>query len=233
MRYLWMLIVAGFGLTLNLNAYGQSDAERANRVGLEIELEEQQRLHRCYTLVEADPNEAYEFGLKWMNQGARPRAQDCVASSLIAKGHYDVGARTFERLAKMPVVFTPLERKIYWQKAGNAWILEENFEAAIFALSNALAFIERDYDTLADRARAHMLREDWTASERDWTEALSMKPGDADHIYMRAKTLFELHKFDAALQDVQLVMRLDPRDIDALVLRGEIINAKRLSLAAE
>lgn len=215
-----------FLASLIITAMGQS-------ASVEARVDEQKRLQACIARINEDPSEAYEDGLAWVYEGGRPFARQCTALALIELGHAEQGARQLEELANAENGGAIGQRVIYLTQAGNAWILAGAFEAAIITLDNAIRLNPHDPQLRADRAAALIELENWDEALGELDYALQAVPGDLSILKMRAETLLNLDEISAAERDVQSAMAIDGTDIQTLLLRGRVREAKRLQIEEE
>ena len=188
---------------------------------------EKQRLNACIEKTETNPGEAYEDALAWLNEGARPNAQYCAALSLSALGHHAEAAIRLETLSKLEGAGTLGERAVFLTQAGNAWLAAGLANESILAFTNALKLRKTDPELFKDRAAALIAADRSFEATLDLNQALSFNPVDAEAYRMRALSYFQQDAYDLALQDIDSSMRHEPANIDTLLLRGEIREAKR------
>ncbi len=188
---------------------------------------ESQRLNTCIETIDENPQEAYEDALAWLNEGARPNARYCAALSLSALGHHAEAATRLEDLAQQKSSGTLGERAVFLTQAGNAWLSAGLPDEAILAFTNALKLRKTDPELYKDRAAALMAADRSFEATLDLNEALTFNPLDAEAYRMRALSYLQQDAHDFALQDIETAMRYEPGNIDTLVLRGEIREAKR------
>ncbi len=193
-----------------------------------IMADEQSRLNACLTKQEDDPEDAYEDGLAWLNEGNRPAARYCTATSLIALGQYVEGADRLEALAAAPDGGAGADRAIYLTQAGNAWMLAQLPQEAVITLTDAMKFDDEDAALYQDRARAYLMLDSWSEAESDLDQAIARQPGDIQSYILRGEARLRQDKLDAAMEDVLQARSIDETDIDALLLRGRVREAIRL-----
>lgn len=215
-----MLISAAI---LSLNIVGQSLSANIGRA------DERMRLEACIARLEDDPEGAYEDGLAWTNEGNRPLARQCTALALIALGHAAEGAARLETLANAENAGGVRQRVIFLTQAGNAWILAGAFEAALVTLDNAIRLSPYDPELKVDRAAALVELERWSEAVEDLDAIQNQLPLNKDILKLRAEAHLNLENFEQAEQDINAAMHLDLQDVQTLVLRGRIREAKRLA----
>lgn len=199
---------------------GQSAAGTAGRAA------EQQRLEACIAKINEDAAEAYEDGLAWVNEGGRPFARQCTALALIELGQAAEGAVRLEDLANAANGGSIRQRVIYLTQSGNAWLLAGAPEAALVTLNNAILLNPNDPNLYADRAAASLELELWEDAETDLDLAYQWLPRDTSILKMRAQARLNLNDLDGAEQDINEAMAVDRTDIQTLLLRGRIRNAR-------
>jgi tetratricopeptide (TPR) repeat protein len=190
---------------------------------------EQERLEQCVTQIDRDAEVAYQDGLTWMAKGNRPAARHCTALALIALGQEAEGAARLEELANAPDAGSLEERGIYLAQSGNAWLLADMPDAAIVTLTNALKLLPNDGELYKDRARAYLKLGKLQEAGFDLDAAIQRAAGNAEAYRMRGYVLMKSNRLADAWKDVETAMRLAPKDIDVLVLRGDVREAMRVA----
>jgi tetratricopeptide (TPR) repeat protein len=194
------------------------------------------RLNACIEKIDRNAEEAYEDGLKWLYEGNRPPARQCTAMALIELGRQQKksdltaeGAARLEELANAKDGGDLDQRGIYLVQAGNAWILADRPEAAVVTLSNAMKLRPQDADLWKDRARAYVMMRKWPEAGKDLDTAISLSPGGDPEAYrLRAQVRLEDGRIADAGADIKMARRLAPRDVAVAVMRGRIVEARRL-----
>lgn len=195
----------------------------------DIAAAEQQRLNACIELVEDDPLAAYEDSLAWLGNGNRPRARYCNAIALLGLEHYEEAAARLEALANAPDAIELDSRALYMAQAGNAWLTASYPDAAITALSEAIKIDPRNGDYYKDRARGYLALDRWYEAIEDLTAVLNLQKNDPEAFELRARAHLGLNDLRNAEIDMLAALAQDPRNIDILLLRGEVREAMRLS----
>ena len=195
----------------------------------EIERAEQERLNQCIELVDEDPEAAYEESLRWLGEGAVPPARHCNALAMIGLENYKEGAARLEELANAPDAGGTGDRALYLAQSGNAWLSAGYPDAAITTLTNALKLAPNDGDVHQDRAAAYLMKDEWEKAITDLDTSLEKNPNDIEALRFRARAFLNLDRLDRAEADMSKALLLDNTNIDTLVLRGDIREAKRLA----
>ena len=195
----------------------------------EIARAEQTRLNTCIEVSQTNPEEAYEDSLAWLGQGNRPAARYCNALALLGLEEFEEAAIRLEALATAPDAVSIEDRTLYLTQAGNAWLTANYPDAALVAFSDALKLQTQDVDLYKDRAATYLALGRWVEAVDDLNATLALVPTDAEALGMRARAHLETENLPAAQADLQAALNQDPRDINLLVLRGEVREAVRLS----
>ena len=215
MRYLAIasLVSAGLVLAISPAAFAQTEKEK---------------LEQCLTQIDKDAETAYQDGLTWLSKGNRPAARQCTALALIALGQEAEGASRLEELANAPDAGGIDERGVYLAQSGNAWLLANIPEEAIVTLTNAMKLRPSDGELFKDRSRAQVMLKRWKEAGEDLDSAIVLSAADAEAYRMRGYALMKQNRLPEAWLDVVAAQRLAPKDINVLLLRGDVREAMRL-----
>ena len=138
------------------------------------------------------------------------------------------GAGRLEELANAKDAGDIEQRAIYLIQAGNAWMLAGSPDAAVVTLTNAIKLKPKDADLRKDRARAAMMLEKWPDAIKDLDTAITLSPGDGDAYRLRAQANLENGQLLDASRDIKLARRAAPKDVATVVLRGRIVEARKI-----
>ncbi len=188
--------------------------------------EEILRHDACAAKAESRPEEAYEDGLIWQNEGGGSAARHCVALALIGLNRTVDAAEKLDVLAASKDIPDAQTRAMMYAQAGNIWLLERNAAKAVASLDAAIAADPSSADSYIDRARAHAVAAAWQKAAADLTVALGKRPFDGLALRLRAAAYLELGQLDAADADIRAVLIENPGDVDGLVLRGRLREAR-------
>lgn len=201
-------------------ALAQTDAQRA----------ESQRYQACLDRISQSAEDAFEDALTWRNDGGGWPAQHCHARSLVALGEIRAGAEIMESIASIqrPGMLDH-ERLAIWLEAGEIWLEAGDYSAAEGAFSVAMALDESNPRALAGRGLANLKLEIWAQALADADAALMLNSGDAASWRVLAEA--HLARGDAlqAQSAIITATRLEPDNIEGLLLRGRINEAIRLA----
>jgi tetratricopeptide (TPR) repeat protein len=183
------------------------------------------RLEACLEKVEQAPQAAYEDALNWIYEGSRPEARQCLALSLLATGRLSEGALELEALARAPDGGSVEDRVTALTIAADAWLEGEAWEQALGALDSARR-LNAQADVALARAKALGGLARWTEAAAELDRAAT-NGGGAAVMRERARARLNLGQLEGALADAEAALAADPRDVDALVVRGNVREALR------
>jgi len=196
-----------------------------------------ERFQQCVASIDRDAAAAYEEAMAWAADGHSMFAYRCAAMAMVGQNRYAEGARRFEQLATALGTHDGALRAELFSQAGNAWLLDRDPTRARSALTRAIVLMEGDRtfmpDLLIDRARAYAQEGDYRHAEEDLSTALDLRGNDPLALRLRASARMHQNSFDLALADAEAAVAADPSNVDALLMRGHAIEAKRTSVAVE
>lgn len=196
-------------------------------------LREQQRFDSCLDRVDRDADGALEDSQTWRLQGGGWPARHCEALSLIALGEVEVGARMLDALATTPRPGSEMiVRLVQWQAAGEAWLQIDQPEAALASFAAGLALAPDAIELRLGRARAALALGDWQTLDQDAARLVETAPYLPESWSMRSRARLEAGDYTGAFLDVEEARLRAPEDVDILVLRGRILEARRVSGAS-
>jgi regulator of sirC expression with transglutaminase-like and TPR domain len=112
-------------------------------------------------------------------------------------------------------------------RAGNAWLLARDPAHALPLFTRAVSLASKNPDILIDRARAYAMAADWRKAEEDLSAALDARPEDPLALMLRATARMQAGAFELALTDAEKAQRLDPKNVDVLLVLGQAKEAMR------
>lgn len=174
----------------------------------------------CMSMVQAQPQSAFEQAEIWAAQGGEQAAQHCAAVALIALGRFVEAAQRLERIAaEMPANVIEPRARIYGQ-AGQAWLMTGEGSKAVRAYSAALTLTPADIELMIDRSLARATEGQYWEAVDDLNRAHDLAPGRADILVLRASAYRTLEATDLAADDLTRALALDPGNPDGLLERG-------------
>ena len=191
---------------------------------------ETERYLSCLERVATDHEAAFEDALAWRMEGGGWPAAHCEARAVIALGDVASGAAMMEEQANAEVSGrNEAIRVSMLVEAGDAWLMIAQAEAAGRAFAAALDLAPLDLDALLGQAETSVALGAWDAAESAATAGIEQAPGLADGWRLRALARLETGALDAAWDDMESAREIEPENIEILVLRGRINEARRLA----
>lgn len=212
--------IAGLALPLLLAASASAQDETPSF--------EQAQYEACLALIDRSPEAAYEEGLAWRAQGGGWPAMHCIALARYALGQHGIAARRLESTAEGAVVATDATRAIILGQAGDAWIAAREFAFAERAFRRGQELAADDAGLALGVAEALAQQEKWAEAEQAASHALALDSAMVRAWRVRGQARLELGNLEGAASDLAEALGRDNEDIDALVLRGRINEARRL-----
>jgi tetratricopeptide (TPR) repeat protein len=152
------------------------------------------RLNACVEKLETDPENAYEDGIKWIYEGNRPQARQCTAMALIELG----------QLQKKPDLISEGAARL--EELANAKDAGDIDQRAIY---------------LTQAGNAWLIAGSPDAAIVTLTNAMKLKPKDAELYKDRARAALVMDKWSDAIKDLDSAIDLSPGDGEAYRLRAE------------
>lgn len=100
-----------------------------------------------------------------------------------------------------------------------------NVKLAFQAVNRSLELIpqtDKEFCSFAHYTRGILLKnyQQWELAETDFNEAIRFNPNDVENYTCRAEVLLQLHKYDAALDDLTTALKLDSKaDVADLMMQ--------------
>ena len=116
---------------------------------------------------------------------------------------------------------------VTWRLLGHGLAVTEHSEAAIEALTRAVALDPKHARSWVDRAILLSNRGEHAKALADAEKALALEPGDASALAARAYARAELGQLDDALADADRALALDAKQGTAFVTRGIVAHHRK------
>lgn len=183
------------------------------------------RHEECVRLVVEDIEEGRIGAQRWASEGGGAPAQHCLAIADLAAGYPKLAAIRLRDLAERADAGDETARARVLAESALAWLdageIKEAEAAIDAAKARAPALPELDFVA----AKIYAADTRWQAAA-DAVTAAEKKGVKAPESYViRARALRALGRDDDAANDVVAALSLDPFNIDALTLRGELQQA--------
>ncbi len=200
-----LLAVAAPGFAL-----AQDDGEAA----------QEQKYQSCMKLTQTKPRAALKQAMEWEKAGGGDAARHCVAASYMGLKQYDDAAMELERMAQtMPQVKAPLMAQLFFQ-AAVAWKEFGKPELALNDINQGLKLNKNSVELLVLRATIYGDQEKYFEALDDLNAAYDLTSDRAGILTLRARAYRGLGQSDLAKDNVEMALKADPNDPDALLERG-------------
>ncbi len=187
---------------------GLSDAENAKQD------------RACMLLVERSPTDALESAIEWEKRGGGDAARYCQARAYLALGQLEDGALALERIAQtMPQVKAPRASDMFLE-AGMAWAQADKLQLALHDVNEGLKLQPKNVDLLVYRAKIYGNGGEFFDALDDLNAANDMAPQRADILVLRATAYRYLENVDLARDNIELALKAEPENPDALLEHG-------------
>ena len=176
----------------------------------------------CVALARKDPAAASERARRWSDGGGGAPAAHCLALADLAAGKPRLAAIRLAELAERSDSGDALARARLFGQAALAFIEADDAagaEAAILAAS-ALAPNGGEIDLYAARVHVAAGKNQAAIDAVDRAERLQLV-SPAGYV-ARARARIALQQLHEAAEDIVLALKLDPLNVDALTLRGDL-----------
>ncbi len=180
----------------------------------------------CIAEVEREPGRGYSTAARWAANSGDPAAQHCLALAEIALGKKTTGARRLRALAEHEAGDPGLRGRLLVQ-AIDAFLSADLPREAEEAADAALAIAPTSFAVNTAAAKAFATTGRWGRVVETVDAADADGRAAAGLIILRGRALQALGDYERALEDVIEAISRDPENIDALVLRGELLQATR------
>ncbi|MGB0920000.1 MAG: hypothetical protein ACPG06_00345 [Alphaproteobacteria bacterium] len=194
---------------------------------------EQERYETCLSLIDQNPDQAFDMAIEWRDNGGRMPARHCAALALIGLELYPQAAERLELLAVAPGRAGTLLRAEILGQAGMAHALHGDSAAARIAFERALDMLRQaDLDgpenlapLLVDLASVHLMFGDAQSTldiTREIVDALDTHPPHimAEALALRASALRGVEDKGGADREAQAALAYQPNHPRALYERG-------------
>jgi tetratricopeptide (TPR) repeat protein len=175
--------------------------------------DQEARYRDCVQLSQRDPSKAYDQAQDWHDKGGGGAARHCAALALIGMGRYEDAATVLQQLAEdiqISATASPLGERTgetlranLLSQSGNAWLMAKQYKSAETVLTDALKYVSKD------------------------------SPVARDILVDRARAEGGNRNFDAALNDLDKAIQIDPGLAEAYVYKASALReTNQVGLAA-
>ena len=208
---LFLAALAASPLCLSLSAAAQAPEEQLDP-----------RYADCVQLLDADLDLGRVAAQQWVDEGGGAEARHCLAVADLKAGFPKLAALRLEEIAQRKDAGDDYVRARIYSQAAEAWLEAEEPEYAERALDQALGLVPDSAELYLSAAKVYAAQERW----RDVINAVNTAEGggfgSAETYVLRGRGRYVLAAYETAAEDVVAALTIDPKNIDALVLRGDL-----------
>lgn len=179
----------------------------------------------CIRQVEDDVAKGRASAERWVLEGGGLAAQHCRAIADRAAGFPKLAAIRLTDIAEQLSAEDSAPKATIYAEAALAFLEADLPGEARAAIEAGIDLDPARGDLHIIAAKTYARLEEWQKAADAVSEAQSHDGLTAESLTIRARARRALAKNDLAAEDVASALRLDPFNLDALVLRGELIQA--------
>jgi tetratricopeptide (TPR) repeat protein len=179
----------------------------------------------CLGTIEDDLELGRRAAQIWAAEGGGANAQHCLAMADSAAGFSKLGAARLETIAQRKDAGDDLIRARLYAQAAEAWLDAEKTDAALTALNAAFEHAPEAGELYLTAAKIHAFKEQWQEAAAAVNEAEKAGFASADAYIARGRANLALGNPEAAAEDVVSALSIEPTNINALTLRGDVQRA--------
>lgn len=176
----------------------------------------------CVMLVEADLEVGRIAAQQWAAEGGGADAQHCLAIADIAAGFPKLGAARLEEIAQRKDAGDDYVRARLLAQAAYSWLQADELTLAEDAINRAFALASDSGELQLTAAQIYAAQKKWPQVVAAVTAAEESGFASSATYVLRGRAYTELGDYQTAAQDVVSALSIDPTNVDALVLRGEL-----------
>ncbi len=176
----------------------------------------------CLTLVEADLEVGRLAAQQWSAEGGGADALHCLSVADLAAGFPKLAAARLEEIAHRKDAGDDYVRARLLAQAAYAWLQGSETEFASKAIQDAFILVPDSGELHLTAAQIYAAQKKWQQVVISVTEAEDAGFVSSTAYVLRGRGYITFGNYERAAQDVVNALTVDPLNVDALVLRGEL-----------
>ena len=180
------------------------------------------RYVECVTLVETDLEAGRRAAQQWVSDGGGAEARHCLSIADIRAGFPKLAALRFEEIAQRKDAGDDYVRARLLAQAVEAWLKAKEPDHAEAALDLALELVPDSAELQLTAAKVYAAQERWQETITAVSRAEDDNIVSAETYVLRGRGRYVIGAYERAAEDVVTALTLDPVNVDALVLRGDL-----------
>lgn len=179
----------------------------------------------CIAGLAQDVEKGRAAASQWYADGGGAPALHCLAVADLAAGFAKLSAIHLEELAARPDAGDELVRARILSQAAQAWLEAQEPQLAEKAIDAAFAAAPDAGELYLIQAAVKFAQNEMQATVDAVTAAGARGVASPEGYVLRGRALHALARNREAAEDVVAALKLDPLNVDALVLRGDLYQA--------
>ena len=179
----------------------------------------------CIDGVHQDVEKGRAAALEWVADGGGAPAEHCLAVADLAAGFPKLAAIRLQELGEKPEAGDNFIRARILSQSALAWIEADEPEQAQAAIDEAFILASSAEELYLTAAAVHAANNRQQATIDAVTKAEEAGFTSVRGYNLRARARMTLSQYREAANDVVAALSVDPFNLDALVLRGELAQA--------
>ncbi|MEQ1930693.1 MAG: hypothetical protein ABL957_09190 [Parvularculaceae bacterium] len=176
----------------------------------------------CAERVLKDATEGREFAKRWVNDAGGAPAQHCLAVADLKAGFPKLAAVRLEELSERADAGDDISRGRILSQAALAYLEAQEVAEAARAIGAAFIMAPDDDALYLPAAKVYAAEERRQATVDAVTAAEARGIASSEGYVLRGRARYTFAAYREAADDVIAALKLDPVNIDALVLRGDL-----------
>ena len=176
----------------------------------------------CVVLLKTDPEAARQLASEWMTTGGGAPSLHCLALADLARGYPKLAALRLMELSERSDAGDMLMRARILEQSALAWLEAENPTYASDIIEEAKKIAPNAGQISLTAGIIYAAHEKWQNAVDEITAAEEVGISSVDGFVARARAYLSLSKNRQSAEDVISALQIDPLNVDALVLRGEL-----------
>ena len=180
------------------------------------------RYDDCKALVIADIELGRRAAQQWVQEGGGWNARHCLALADLDAGYPKLAAVRLTEIAERKDAGDDYVRARLYLQASEAWLKAGETDGAEEALDAALTLVPDSGELQLLAAKVYGAQDDWQRVRNAVDKAEAEGFVSAPTYVLRGRAYYNFGAYEDAAYDVVNALNIDPTNVDALVLRGDI-----------
>lgn len=216
------MLLSFLAAAMAVQSAGQPPASPAPSSAASEQAQLDPRYVDCVEFLKADLELGRLAAQQWVDEGGGAPARHCLAIADIEAGFPKLAALRFEEIAQRKDAGDDYVRARLYSQAAEAWLEAEESGHAEAALDKALDLVPDSAELQLTAGKIYAAQERWQDAIEAITAAEDGGFASAATYVIRGRARYVLGAYERAADDVVAALSIDPVNVDALVLRGDL-----------